>query len=153
MCQGCFGLVQEARGGTPEGISWARNISDQCDEKIRAYLAELLKRADEKNLAEAETKQQIAVAEALEESKANYARSVSELYEYKVVTMHNEKGGVVDAEGIEKVLSDYARSGWRLHTMYSNELGKQSAAVLGFGTNATVCEDVLIFERRVRPED
>jgi len=48
------------------------------------------------------------------------------------------------------VLTDYARAGWKLHTMYSNELGKNAVALLGLGVNSTACEDVLIFERRIR---
>ena len=48
-----------------------------------------------------------------------------------------------------KILSDHAKNGWKLHTMYSNELGKSALMILGFGTNSTACEDVLIFERRL----
>jgi len=32
----------------------------------------------------------------------------------------------------------------------SNELGKNAIRILGFGINATACEDVMIFERRVQ---
>lgn len=52
-----------------------------------------------------------------------------------------------------KILSDHAKNGWKLHTMYSNELGKNALMILGFGTNSTACEDVLIFERRVQDLD
>lgn len=48
-----------------------------------------------------------------------------------------------------EILSEHAKNGWRLHTMYSNELGKNALMILGFGANATACEDVLIFERRI----
>ncbi len=36
--------------------------------------------------------------------------------------------------------------GWRLITMYSNEIGKNSIA----GVNATMCEDIMIFERCIK---
>lgn len=78
-----------------------------------------------------------------------YAKSFNEFYEYDVVTILNENHGQIDKEKIKQVLSEYARNGWKLHTMYSNELGKNAIAILGLGVNATACEDVLIFERRI----
>jgi len=78
-----------------------------------------------------------------------YAKSFNEFYEYDVVTILNENHGRVDKEKMKQVLYEYARNGWKLHTMYSNELGKNAIAILGLGVNATACEDVLIFERRI----
>lgn len=83
-------------------------------------------------------------------SKQEYALSTSDLYEYKVVTVENERGGLVDKESMMDMLNSYAREGWKLHTVYSNELGKSAVSVLGFGVNATVCQDVFILERRVK---
>ena len=48
-----------------------------------------------------------------------------------------------------EVLSTHALQGWKLHSIYSNELGKNALRILGFGVNSTACEDVLIFERRI----
>lgn len=79
----------------------------------------------------------------------NYAKSFNEFYEYDVVTIINEDHGTIDKDKMMKILSDHAKNGWKLHTMYSNELGKNALMILGFGTNSTACEDVLIFERRV----
>lgn len=84
----------------------------------------------------------------IENKKKTYAKSFNEFYEYDVVKIINEKGVVDDAK-MMSILAEHSRNGWRLHTVYSNELGKNALAVLGFGTNTTVCEDVLIFERRI----
>ena len=81
--------------------------------------------------------------------KQEYARSFNDLYEYDVVTVVNKNNGIVDAEAMKKTLTSYASKGWKLHTMYSNELGKNALAILGIGINTTVCQDVMIFERRV----
>ena len=54
-----------------------------------------------------------------------------------------------DAFSFFTLLAEHAKDGWKLHTIYSNELGKNAVSLLGFGTNSTACEDVLIFERRV----
>jgi len=80
----------------------------------------------------------------------SFAKSFNEFYEYDVVTILNANHGQVDKTKMKQVLTDYARAGWKLHTMYSNELGKNAVALLGLGVNSTACEDVLIFERRIR---
>lgn len=97
--------------------------------------------------------QKMAVAEQKEVERINYAKSFNEFYEYDVVTIINENHGTVDKEKMMKILSDHAKNGWKLHTMYSNELGKNALSLMGFGVNATACEDVMIFERRVQELD
>ena len=82
-------------------------------------------------------------------AKQDFAKSFNEYYEYDVVTVLNENHGRVDREEMLNILKTHALHGWRLHSLYSNELGIDAIRVLGFGVNATVCEDVLIFERRV----
>ena len=79
----------------------------------------------------------------------NYANSFKEFYEYDVVTILNENHGQVNKAKMKQILCEYARKGWKLHTLYSNELGKNAIAFLGLGVNSTACEDVLVFERRV----
>ena len=83
----------------------------------------------------------------------NYAKSLNEFYEYDVVTIINENHGRVDKERMMKILAEHAHNGWKLHTIYSNELGKNALNLLGFGVNSTACEDVLIFERRIQELD
>lgn len=82
-------------------------------------------------------------------NRVNYAKSFNEFYEYDVVTIINENHGTIDKKKMMQILSDHAKNGWRLHTIYSNELGKNALMILGFGINSTACEDVLIFERRI----
>lgn len=88
-------------------------------------------------------------AKEREIKRVNYAKSFNEFYEYDVVTIINEDHGTIDKEKMMEILSEHAKNGWKLHTMYSNELGKNAIALLGFGVNSTACEDVLIFERRI----
>ena len=49
----------------------------------------------------------------------------------------------------EWLINKRAREGWKLHTVYSNELGKNALKVLGLVENSTACEDVLVFERKL----
>ena len=88
-------------------------------------------------------------AKEKEVKHASYAKSFKEFYEYDVVTIINENHGTIDKEEMMRILSEHARNGWRLHTIYSNELGKNALGILGLGVNSTASEDVLIFERRI----
>lgn len=85
--------------------------------------------------------------------RVDYANSFNEFYEYDVVTIINEDHGTIDKEKMMNILSAHAKNGWKLHTIYSNELGKNALRILGFGVNSTACEDVLIFERRIQELD
>ena len=50
---------------------------------------------------------------------------------------------------MQEILSEHAKNGWRLHSIYSNELGKNVLMIMGLGVNATASEDVMIFERNL----
>lgn len=88
-------------------------------------------------------------AKEAERKRQEFAKSFNEFYEYDVVTIINKNHGTVDKQHMMEVLANHASQGWRLHSIYSNELGKNALSVLGLGVNSTACEDVLIFERRV----
>lgn len=81
--------------------------------------------------------------------KQEFISSHDDLYEYDIVTILNKDHGQIDKKKIKEVIMSHARKGWKLHTVYSNELGKNALAVLGLGLNTTACEDVLIFERKI----
>lgn len=85
-----------------------------------------------------------------EEKKVAFAKSFQDFYEYDVTAVVNKKDGVVDTEKLKEVLSIYAEKGWKLHTIYSNELGKNALSIMGLGVNSTASQDVLIFERRIQ---
>lgn len=69
-------------------------------------------------------------------------------YEYDYIVVPNRSDGSTDKEHIEEILSSHAMQGWRLVTMYSNEIGKNAIA----GVNATMCEDIIVFERCIKAE-
>lgn len=75
-------------------------------------------------------------------------------YEYDYVVVPNMSDGSTNKERIEEVITSHAMQGWRLVTMYSNELGKNTMGVavggVGGGTNTTMCEDVMVFERCIK---
>ena len=78
-------------------------------------------------------------------------------YEYDYIVIPNKCDGHTDKERIQEVITNHAMQGWRLVTMYSNELGKNSLGVavagVGGGTNTTMCEDIIVFERCIKSMD
>lgn len=76
-------------------------------------------------------------------------------FEYKTEMISDLSDGKPDIALLQQTLSKYAADGWRLHTIYTNELGKNSSstALGGFGVsiNATINETICIFERCIKP--
>jgi|GEM_PF-910548 hypothetical protein len=79
--------------------------------------------------------------------------SINDLYEYEVVSVTDDVSGVLDIKRLSTILKMYASEGWRLKTTITNEIGKNTIGVaigsVGTGTNATIDQTVLIFERRI----
>lgn len=78
------------------------------------------------------------------------------LYEYKFIVSLDKNDGRIDSNNIENILRTHSSNGWRLHTIFTNEIGKEST-MGGFGgfsssTNATRNEIVMVFERCIRKE-
>ena len=71
--------------------------------------------------------------------------------EYAVETVRDRDNGGADESALNDVLSMYGERGWQLKFCFTDEVGVEShsATVAGYttGTNATINEIVLIFER------
>lgn len=76
------------------------------------------------------------------------------LYEYKVEVVNDNYDGTVDESGIQNRLIEYSSNGWRLHSIFSNEVGKNVAGIsvggIGGGVNSTVDQTILVFERCIK---
>ena len=75
-------------------------------------------------------------------------------YEYKVISLNDTDSGGIYPKTIEDTLNNLGLEGWHLRCAYTNELGKNSnsSGFGGFstGTNSTIDQNILIFERFVR---
>jgi len=141
----------------PEMIEGYKAFKEQEEREHQERLA-FLRLPPEERQKEAERRrieaEQKAEAQREEEAsldyqKQEYLESLDEFFEYSLVTLINSHGRI-DTEQYVQVLNEKAREGWRLRTVHTNELGKDAIRILGFGVNATVSEDVLIFERRIK---
>lgn len=74
-------------------------------------------------------------------------------YEYRTEIISDTKYGSFDKREIDRVLSNYANDGWKLHSILTNELGKNTSSSsfggISVGTNSTVDEILLVFERLI----
>lgn len=79
---------------------------------------------------------------------------INDLYEYDVVTITDKSTGAMDVVSLRKVLSEHGKLGWRLVNSFTNEIGvnRSSTSFAGYssGTNATIDQTILIFERCIK---
>lgn len=88
------------------------------------------------------------IAKIYNERLEQYKRNP--FYEYDYIVVPNKSDGSTNKESIEDIIRNHAMQGWRLVTMYSNETGKNAITVGGVGSNVTICEDIIIFERCIK---
>ena len=74
-------------------------------------------------------------------------------YEYAVESIV-DNGGATNTRQMAALINSYAKQGWHVKTIFTNELGHNASSVsvgmVGSGTNYTVDEVVIVFEKRVK---
>lgn len=93
-----------------------------------------------------------AVKKKQEEERIELIKSAPR-YEYTTARIIDNADGSTNQMQLQSVLMEYANAGWKLHSVITNEIGKNvsSVSIGGFtcGTNATMDEVILIFERMI----
>ena len=86
---------------------------------------------------------------------ANEQLKKNPLYEYKTVIINDLSTGEIDGKAFNMALSEYAEQGWRLHSVFVNEVGKTVSPMMfiQISLNATIDQTILIFERCIKTED
>ena len=76
------------------------------------------------------------------------------LYEYETIVINDNSDGTVNTKQIQDTLLEYSKAGWRLHSIFTNEIGKSTvSAFIGFigsNVNATIDQTIIIFERCIK---
>lgn len=89
-----------------------------------------------------------------EEIKRRQLSYLNSEYEYETVVINDLITGEIDSDKLQKTLESYALNGWRLHSVFTNEVGKNSGSsftsFLGVSINATIDQTILIFERCIK---
>ncbi len=147
-------------GGTNSDTS---NFCQSCGGNKRTSIYTPEKQELQQKIAQQQAALQAAAAER--ERRENRFEKLSQIgldgyYEYKVISLQDESGlfrrnsGRLDIDSMAETLNQLGAEGWHLVTAYSSELGKNmlsgGAGGAVFGSNSTVDEHILIFERFVK---
>ena len=146
---------------------WCEN----CDAKNpnEARRAQAIKQAEERKQAEAnrlarqEAEAKMRVQRMQEEAERKRqeqentdaflkANGHEGFYEYQVLSIGDGNSGSVDIYALAEKLNNLGREGWHLKCAYANELGHNTTPGNAFaaGTNATMDQHILIFERFIK---
>lgn len=131
-------------------------LGDSVTECFNCHYSYIYKRVITKDEQMVKKKQQMKELEKREEENRLKQAQLSKnpLFEYKVIVINDLSSGQVDNIKIQETLNEWSEKGWRLHSIYSSEIGKNSTgiSIAGFGsiTNATIDQTVLIFERCIK---
>ena len=75
-------------------------------------------------------------------------------YEYATVYIADSRTGILDKNSLDSTLEKYSGNGWRLHSVLTNEAGKNASAIgvggVTVGSNSTMDVTILIFERCIK---
>ena len=131
-----------------EGI---QNEQKEKAKREAEKIAQQHKHQTELRLMQEDLKQQQAEqlhTVAIEKLKSNGAEGY---WQYKVLSLVDKDGGYLDATQLTDNLNALGIEGWHLVAAYSNELGHNTnPSAFGASTNATIDQNILIFERFVK---
>ncbi|MBR4555618.1 MAG: hypothetical protein IKO27_08530 [Ruminococcus sp.] len=90
----------------------------------------------------------IAVLNALNNisNQLNNINNSATKYTYSIERIHDSRGAT-NVRHMTEVINRYAANGYRVVSIFTNELGKNVTSVGGFGVNSTVDEVIIVFEK------
>ena len=128
-------------------FSYGRIITQEERKKEREKEQKLY---EQKKILEQQKNEQIKLfQQQMEEQIKN-----NPLYEYETIVINDNSDGTVNTKQIQDTLLEYSKAGWRLHSIFTNEIGKSTVgAFIGFvgsNVNATIDQTIIIFERCIK---
>ena len=125
------------------------------EKKRKEEEAERKKRQEEQRIREEEIRRQeeekrkreeIAAAIRRQQRDENIAKK-NNTYEYTVIRVRDNLDGTCDERQINFEIGLKAKRGWRLHSIYSNEIERvRSPSLTGGSTNSTICETAIVMD-------
>lgn len=142
----CFNCRYDFRLGRIISQDEKRKVEDERQLEIQ--------RKDEKAKSDA-LQRQILQEQITKEREETIQKNP--LYEYTTDVIYDLSTGMVDQQSVAFSLSAHAKQGWRLHTIFTNEIGKTSSSVgissVASSTNATMDVTFLVFERMIKKSE
>ena len=131
-----------------------RKITKNEREEEKQKQAEIERQQAEIERQQAEIERQQAEVKRQQANEKKIQLSKNPLFEYQVVVVNNLRTGEINEIQIQAELNTWSENGWKLHSVFNNELGKTSSSIavgfLGTTINATIDQTVLIFERCIK---
>lgn len=90
----------------------------------------------------------IAVLNALNSINENTKPIKPVQYEYEIEVIRDLDGGT-NVKRLQTILKKYSEEGYRVISIFTNELGKNSMSVGSLGINSTADQVVVVFERPI----
>lgn len=81
-------------------------------------------------------------------NEINTKKSSDVRYKYNVITIRDIDGRT-DIVSLRNILSEYGNKGYKVVSIFTNELGKNAISIGGIGVNSTADEVVVIFEKPI----
>ena len=132
-----------------------KDVSFFVEDVLNAAKAKPNYKRIESNIVSKRIAEEKAALQAAEAKHYAEIAPFNAVYEYAVESIQDYSDGSANIPLIRMVISDYASKGWRLHKTMVNEIGRTSQSSGGggitTGTNATIDETILIFERCIKP--
>ena len=147
----CWGFIDNCLGCGYINADSYHMVKNSSAEERKNIKEQQRQDADKRRLAEEQARQK--AEQEKYQARINYLKTLGKdgYYEYKVISLVDKKGAV-DTERLMDLLNDLGLDGWRLQCAYTNEMGKDSLQIAGFGINATADQNILILERFVKFE-
>ena len=132
-------------------------IDQSAERKRREEEEQRIRDAQERQRKESEAESKIKGSAI--NTKAEQI-SKNPVYEYATVVVNDDENGRIDVDYLNNILNEYASAGWKLHSILTNEIGKNRTSssvttvmTVTTGTNATVEQTIMIFERCIKAEE
>ena len=123
-------------------------------DKYQEYIDKQEKEQEEKKRQEKLEREIKERNEMLSQQERERILSINDIYEYTTVCITDNGTGRLDSKKLALTLNEKSKNGWRLVNSFVDEVGKVSESAgyggLSSGTNATMCETHLVFERCIK---
>lgn len=176
MCDKCAKAIdslsedEENYAEWGKSYNWLNSNKDRiCDKDAKSFILDVLSAAKTSGKIEKQIIAKERAAQQAAEAKERAARQAADakhdaevapfnaVYEYAVESIRDNSDGSADTSLIGAIISKYASKGWRLHKTLVNEIGRESNSFgvggVASGTNATIEQTILVFERMIKPAE
>ena len=150
MCWECGAILDESQADEITLMITNNQYSD-------SELGELYEKQSKIQEKEAEQYYKESIKRAEEEKikarndEIEKVKQINDMYEYKSVVVNDKLNGETNMTAVNETLTEYAKMGWRLISIFTNEVGKNALHLgvnsLAGGINSTSDQVVMIFER------